>query len=213
MTVAETTSRRLIHLGGHYGDEHCLEMAWRLKRQLSRGYTHRVSAMPMPELFHAYLAVHRTARKRAARAERLGYRFEEIDRCEHADDVYAINTSMPERQGRPMADGYLERPRFTPNPMVCERHHVYTYGVLTGSRLVAYLWLYRCGDLAMISSILGHADHLPGDVMYLLVTEAIRAQTDFGGTLFYNLHSSGTDGLRYFKERLGFAPTEVAWVA
>lgn len=211
MTVAESTERRLIMLGGH-GDEHCLEMAWQLQRQLERGYTHSVSAMPMPESFDAYLAQHRTARKRAARAERLGYRFEEIDRCEHVDDVFAINTSMPERQGRPMSDGYLERPRFSPNPMRCERHHVYTYGVLTGDRLVAYLWLYRCGDLAMVSSILGHVDHLEGDVMYLLVTEAIRAQVELGGTLFYNLHSSGQDGLRFFKERLGLAPTEVAWL-
>lgn len=211
MTVAEAAQVRVITLGGH-GDAHCLEMAWRLQRQLSRGYTHRVSAMPMPDSFDRYLAGHRTARKRAARAERLGYRFEEIDRCEYVDDIYAINTSKAERQGRPMSDGYLERPRFSPNPRLCPRHHVYAYGVLTGGRLVAYVWLYRSGDLAMVSSILGHADHLDGDVMYLLVTEAIRAQTDLGGTLFYNLHSSGTDGLRYFKERLGFAPTEVAWL-
>jgi hypothetical protein len=201
-----------IDLGVAHAGPDCLEMAWKLHRQLSDGYTHRVSAMPMPSDMAAYLSAHRTARKRAARAERLGYRFAEIDRHEHEDDVFAINTSMPERQGRPMSAGYHDRPSFGANPCRCDRHHVYTYGVLTGSKLVAYLWLYRCGELAMVSSILGHADHLPGDIMYLLVTEAIRAQVDFGGTLFYNLHSSGTDGLRYFKERIGFAPTEVEWL-
>lgn len=201
-----------VDLGvGHAGPD-CLEMSWKLQRQLSDGYTHRVSAMTMPVNLSAYLAAHRTARKRAARAGRLGYRFAEIDRVEHAEDVFAINTSMPERQGRAMSAGYHDRPRFTENPIRCDRHHVYTYGVLTGDKLVAYLWLYRCGELAMVSSILGHADHLAGDVMYLLVTKAITAQSDFGGTLFYNLHSSGTDGLRYFKERFGFAPTEVEWL-
>jgi hypothetical protein len=63
----------------------------------------------------------------------------------------------------------------------------------------------------MVSSILGHAERLRDDIMYLLVTETLRDQSWFGGTAFYNLHNSGTDGLRYFKERLGFRPAEVEW--
>lgn len=189
-------------------------MAYGLHDQLSNGYTRAASVMSMPASADEYLAEHRTTRKRAARAARLGYAFGEVDRAAHEDELYAINTSAERRQGRPMSAGYRKRPTFGPNPMLCPRHHVYTYGVRSDEpALVAYLWLYRSGELAMVSSILGHADHLADDVMYLLVSGVIEAQASLGGTCFYNLHASGTDGLRFFKERLGFAPSDVEWRA
>ncbi len=190
----------------------CREMAAPLHAQLSNGYTHRVSTMPLSGEFDDYLAEHRTARKRAARAHRLGYETRVIDRRDYENDIFSVNVSAPERQGRPMTEAYRERPHFGPNPVSCAEHHVYAFGLLDErSRLWAYLWLYRCGDLALISSILGHADRLRDDVMYALVLDAIEAQIGLGGTLVYNLHASGTDGLRYFKERLGLSPTEVSW--
>jgi hypothetical protein len=60
--------------------------------------------------------------------------------------------------------------------------------------------------------ILGHGDFLRDDIMYLLVQGVIDDQAGTGGILYYNLHSSGQDGLRYFKERLGFSPANVEWV-
>lgn len=189
----------------------CLEFAWKLHKQLRTGYRHGASTMPLVP-FDEYQAAHRTARKRAARAARRGYTFATIDRTAYTDDVHRINTSTPERQGRPMSEGYKTQPVFSANPMLCPRHHVYTYGVLMpGGTLAAYLWLYRSGELAMVSSILGHANLLCDDVMYLLTSGAIREQADMGGTMFYNLHSSGTDGLRFFKARIGLEPTEVEW--
>jgi hypothetical protein len=74
--------------------------------------------------------------------------------------------------------------------------------------LVAYLWLYRAGDLALVSSILGHGNHLANDVMYLLDAGRDRREAEHGGFLVYNRHDSGTDGLRYFKERIGFEETK-----
>lgn len=207
--MIETAVR--IDLGvGHTG-AHCLDFAWQLHRQLSNGYTSGASTMPIPASLVEWRDHHRTARKRADRAKLLGYRFDRIARSEHEDAIFAINTSKDERQGRPMSDAYRSPMRFTDQKIVCPRHHVYPYGVLLDETLVAYLWLYRCGDLAMVSSILGHGDHLDADVMFLLVEGMLADQVDFGGTVFYNLHRSGTDGLRYFKERIGFAPTEVEW--
>lgn len=163
--------------------------------------------------FETWRAGHRTARKRADRASRLGYQFDkDCDWSRHADDIYAINTSLAERQGRPMSASYLEyRDRSAIPEQPCGRHRVHTYGVLQDDTLHAYLSLYRVGELAHVSMLLGHGDHLRNDVMYLLMAGVIEHQAAQGGWMFYNAWSSGTDGLRYFKTKLGFASTDIEW--
>jgi hypothetical protein len=77
--------------------------------------------------------------------------------------------------------------------------------------LAAYSWVYRAGDLALVSQILGHADRLADEIMYLLVEGIVAAESELGGFLVYNRYDSGTDGLRFFKDRCGFVPTVVEW--
>jgi hypothetical protein len=192
--------------------DRCDEFAAPLLSQLSHGYE-ECSVLPIVPRIEDWRSEHRTARKRSDRSWRLGYRFVEILRHEHADDLHAINTSTSHRQGRPMSDGYWQRPSITPDPIWgCARHGVHPYGVLSaGSALVAYLWLYRAGDLALVSQILGHADHLRNDVMYLLMQGMLERERLSPGYVVYNRHDSGTDGLRYFKERIGFERTRVVW--
>lgn len=209
--MTATMTATTIDLGCGHTDPACLSMAGRLKAQLDPKYSRAASLYRLTGNFDDWLDDHRTARKRSGRAYRLGYRFSLINRASYEDDIHAINTSMPERQGRPMGQGYQHRPTFTPLPMECPRHHVYTYGVRYGDTLAAYLWLYRSGDLAMVSSILGHADHLENNVMYLLWFGMVWNQQHLGGTVFYNLHNSGTDGLRFYKERVGLKPGNVKW--
>lgn len=204
-----------IHLEGdcNAGAE-CEQLAASTHKQLASGrYTYPCSTLKLPDSVDEHLAHHRTARKRTARAQRLGYRFEQIDRTLHEQDVYEINTSTPERQGRPMSAGYTEPVRFSKLPDYgCRRHAVNTYGVLDQHHLRAYAWVYRIGELVMFSSILGHHAHLACDVMYLLMDGVLRHERKNGpGICFYNMHSGGTDGLRYYKERWGLAPTRVDW--
>jgi hypothetical protein len=160
-------------------------------------------------------AEHRTARKRADRAGRRGYRFAPIRRHERAEEIWAINTSAEWRQGRRMAPNYAERPSSTPDPdYLCPRHAVRSYGVEdAGGTLVAYLHLYRAGELALVSQVLGHAEHLEREVMWLLFAGVIAAEHELEptGWLVYNRHDSGTDGLRFFKERIGFTEHHVEW--
>lgn len=187
----------------------CLDFAEPLLEQLGSG---RYDVCSVLDLAGDWSLDHRTARKRAARARRLGYAFSRIARHEYVDDIHAINTSLNVRQGRPMTAGYRERPSSVPDASpACPRHGVHTFGILAGSTLVAYSWIYRSGELALVSQILGHGGHLAGDVMYELVRGVIEAELELGGFLVYNRHDSGSDGLRYFKERLGFAPREVVW--
>lgn len=214
-TVA--TSTIPIDLIGDCAEAGCLKMAAEMRMKLDvPNYTVGVSLMSVPDSLEEWRAEHRTARKRADRSRRLGYRFAEIDRTEYADDILAINLSLPERQGRPMSDGYA-------NPSIgklpdypCERHNIRTYGVTyefgLGAPLVAYLTLYREHELALISMILGHGDHLRNDIMYLLFSGVVEDQAGLGGWFYYNRHDSGMDGLRYYKERQGFREATVEWL-
>lgn len=207
LAVTHTT----IGLEVHCTSEVCTQFAFPLFEQLSTGYD-ECAVLPICGV-DAWREEHRTARKRADRAERRGYRFQTIQRHERAAEIQAINLSAPERQGRPMSAGYHQPPTTTPLPdYPCARHGVRTYGIesITGT-LVAYLWLYRAGDLALVSQILGHANHLENEIMYLLVQGAVAAETNHGGYMVYNRFDSGTEGLRFFKQRCGFGPCAVEW--
>lgn len=213
MTV--TAATRAIILRGACEFPSCSEFAFPLHSQLARGNYDVCSTLTIPETIRGWRDEHRTARKRADRCARRGYTARRIVRAEHADDIYRINTSTAERQGRLMSDGYWQRPSDTVvDVSVCNRHGVHPYGVFapTGD-LVAYLFMYRSGDLALVSQILGHVDHLEAEVMYLLFECAVTFESRIGqGVVVYNRHDSGTDGLRFFKERLGFRAEQVEWL-
>lgn len=197
------------------GSGACADLAGGLYDKLNtRNYTRGVSILHLPPTYEEWRAEHRTARKRADRCARLGYRFDTIDRSEHNDAIHEINTSKQERQGRPMSAGYMRRHNHGALPEYpCARHRIHTYGVLDeGDTLRAYLSLYRVGDLALVSMILGHGAHLRNDVMYLLAAGMIEEQIPLGGFGYYNRHDSGTAGLVYYKERLGFRQEDVEWV-
>jgi hypothetical protein len=188
----------------------CADWAWRLYRQLRDGYE-ECAVLPL-EGVGVWNERHRTARKRAGRAVRRGYKFHPIQRHLYADDIYRVNTSATHRQGRRMSDGYMVPPPTIPLPDYrCQWHGVHCYGVTHEGTLVAYAFIYRAGELALVSQILGHADHLEAEVMYLLVQGVVLYESPLGGFLVYNRFDSGTDGLRFFKTRCGFDPTPVEW--
>jgi hypothetical protein len=155
-------------------------------------------------------------RQKIRRAQRDGYSFAHIDRDQYLDDIFEINTSMPVRQGRPMAESYQRRPApFGPLPdYSCLHHRIRTYGVLKDGHLVAYSWVYMVGEMCLFSTILGHGDHLKSGMMSLLVAEAAHDLMDSSGLKYamYNMHDSGSEGLRFFKEQMGFAPYRVSWM-
>ncbi len=196
---------------GHGGD--CARFANPLFLQLAEGHYDMCSVMPLPASLEEWRAEHRTARKRADRCQRLGYRFVRVQRGERADEIHGINMSADIRQGRPMSDGYRKPPPSTDDPeWMCERHGVHPYGVENADgTLVAYLWVYRAGELALVSQILGHAAHLENGIMYLLWEGMLTCEPTDDCYVVYNRHDSGTDGLRFYKERVGLMETAVAW--
>jgi hypothetical protein len=212
--VLTETLPREVELVGECAEPACVEFAAGLRDKVCDiRYQRGVSVMENPDGLEQWRAEHRTARKRAARAQRLGYWFSQVDYSQYDHDIFAINTSLASRQGRPMSPGYLE---FTKHGKLdeypCSMHRTITYGVLEADTLVAYMTLHRSGELALVSMILGHGDHLRNDVMYLLFQGMIADQAGRGGVLYYNRHDSGQDGLRYYKERVGFAEGDVEWI-
>jgi hypothetical protein len=200
-----------LELGCRHGA--CSAFAGPLYLQLSKGDYDLCSVMPLPRSVAAWREEHRTARKRSDRAERLGYRFARVRRHERTDEVYVINTSLGTRQHRPMSESYLRRPAASPDPAYpCPRHGVHPYGIEDEKgRLVAYLWLYRAGELCLVSQILGHGGFLDHGIMYLLWQGMLGAELIEPGLVVYNRHDSGTDGLRFYKERVGLDETSVRW--
>ena len=190
----------------------CGDLARPLLLQLSEGYE-ECAVLPVPGSLEAWREARRTARKRAARAYRRGYHAGPLKRETWAEDMYEINVSRSHRQGRPMASGYRRREVMSPLPdYPCGRHCVRATGVWTDNgHLVAYLMMYRVGELALVSQILGHGDHERNEIMFLLFEDALRREIDQGGVVVYNRWDSGTDGLREFKSRLGFEPAGVVW--
>lgn len=196
--------------------EICRRFSSPLYEQMSEERFSRCAAMPLPADMDEWAAGHRTARKRANRAERRGYTFHVVRREEHSDELYEINTSAERRQGRPMSESYTKRYEYSPLPdYPCERHQVRTYGVKApDGKLVAYLWLYVAGQLRLCSSIIGHAAHLENEVMYLLFRGMLETETerDPDGVVVYHTWDNGKDGLRFYKERVGLRDTPIGWM-
>jgi hypothetical protein len=204
--------REISVMGGHGGT--CAPLISSELATLAKPmYSFGVSVMPIPHSIMGHLAEHRTFRKRVLRAERLGYYVRPIDIAAEHDDIMAINTSAPERQGRPMDDSYVnkQRPSSGLPSYTCPWHEVVAYGVCRGDTVYGYAVMYRCGELLHVSQFLGHAEFLDDGIMFKLVKDILSAHEGRPGVLFYNRHDSGTDGLRWFKERIGLKAEDVKW--
>jgi hypothetical protein len=118
--------------------------------------------MALPASLEDWRAEHATARKRADKAQRLGYRFVNVLRDKVADEIFAINTSKANRQGRPMSAGYLRSHRRRPTPYIRVSGMA---SIRTASKRRTELSSHTSGSIApgssgLVSQIFGHADHL-----------------------------------------------------
>ncbi len=214
-------------LRGDTPDPHCTEYPDRFYAKFTApsrrdprigAYEDGCSILVTPPTFEAYWSAPASywMRQKVRRAGRDGFVFAPIERDQYLDDIYAINTSLPERQGRPMGDAYQQRP-LPQGPLPdfpCPRHALRQYGVLREGHLYAYAWVYVIGEMCLFSTILGHGEQMKSGIMSLLIVEAVRDLMATAGLRYamYNLHASGTDGLRFFKEQMGFHPYRVTWV-
>jgi hypothetical protein len=156
-----------------------------------------------------YLADLRYARRRVRRARRLGYAIGSFEPDERRSELLAIHSSLPQRQGRPIATAYLDA------AAVYESGPLVDYlGVFRDGTLLAYGQLRYAGEIVGLNRVMGHGDHLNDGIMFLLVAgvighvKATRPDTRY---VFYDMFFGAGAGLRAFKTHLGFRPHYVRW--
>jgi hypothetical protein len=170
-----------------------------------------VALLPLDDVAdgEAYLASRRYARRRARRADRLGYSVALFNPAARRSELLAIHASLPERQGRPIDADYLDADAtWETGPQIDY------LGVLKDDVLLAYSRVQYAGEIAGLPRIMGHGDHLDNGVMFLLMAAIVdhtKSSRPDARYVMYDTFFGAPDGLRSFKTNLGFQPYYVRW--
>src|SRR5690242_522643 len=172
---------------------------------------------PLPDRFEDYLKGKdkQTLRTNRRRSLSLEHRFDTIEPSHYLNDILAINESLQIRQGQPMDADYL----YLEQLEMWTKDKPEIYGVFDRHGVLkAYAHAPVCGEVFILSRLLGHADELENGIMYLLISEVVREMIERkyrdGMPLWamYDTFFGASPGLRFFKERLGFRPYKARWV-
>ena len=138
------------------------------------------------------------------RSMKLGLSFSEFNPNEKIEEIFTINTSSCQRQGRSMDENYSIKIESWPHDDSNRWFGVFNIE----NQLVAYLWSIEMFELNLVNRILGHSDYLKSNVMYLLLTEficeQIKQKTNENSYIMYDTFGRSNNGLVLFKKRIGF---------
>jgi hypothetical protein len=154
------------------------------------------------------------AKRKLKAARQRKYSYARIDAVSAIDQIMEINTSRPERGGKPMLPLYLDRSKF--ELIVREIGDAHVVRCPDG-KVVAYALVPNVGDVWTFDYLLGHGDHLNSGVMYLLMAHVIEEKFELAKTagnpkwLMYDTWLGANAGLRQFKAVVGFSPYWVRW--
>ncbi|WP_229421004.1 glycosyltransferase family 4 protein [Telluria antibiotica] len=160
-----------------------------------------------PERYLAEIGGKNRGASLAQRARKRGYTVAQIDRNAYVDEIHAINTSLTERQGRPMSAAYTSRTQhFDQLP-----NYRY-YGVLApGGKLVAYANMGYYGDFAALAQLMGYRNN--DGAMHLLLVDLVSSliTEKRARFLMYDTFFGASAGMQAFKRMLGFQPHYVSY--
>jgi hypothetical protein len=187
------------------------------KYKLIKNKSFGVALLNIPRKFEEYLKgkEKELTRRKIRRAKGCGFYFDCFSPIKYIDEIISINISLPFRQGIPLHKSYQD-----------SNHVKYSfqsideiYGVFDkNNTLKAYAYTPISGDVFIFSTLLGHGDDLINGIMYLLISEVIREMIERKIKLgapqwaMYDTMLGASEGLRFFKERLGFKPYRVQWI-
>lgn len=179
--------------------------------------------MPPPASFEAYLAAISPDRRydvRGRKAANRGYTARAIKPQQESRGIWEIIHSSDQRQGRPIAPMFGDRPPDYEFPSYINYEDPTYTDICCGvfapdGGLAAYLLGKRIGDHVQYDEIMGHADHIAGDVMYLLhfaFLQLCMAAESPPQCLNYGSWYSGVNafsaegGLNRWKRKVNFKP-------
>ena len=163
--------------GAPYEAERHSEYLYIPERDADKGPKILVSAvMPAPSNIEMYIQSISSKRRydiQGKKATKLGYTADVICPASRASEIWGIIHSCSSRQGRQIAPLYLNRPPdhdfSSYKPYNNPHYDDICCGVFSPSgQLAAYLLGKRVGHHVQYDEIMGHAEHLHNDVMYLL---------------------------------------------
>jgi hypothetical protein len=181
-----------------------------------RRETHGVALCELPSSFDEYFAaIEGSARRNHRKAARTGHEVREFAYRDHRDDVHAIVGSSSSRQGQLPPD-FMGEVLEHANPSSIDPTHAYRhFGVFRDGALLAFADLFVAGEVAMLTTILGHAGHQSdGIVPQLIIEMARRILNEHPTARFYTYgtYFGASEGLRRFKRRFRFSPHRIEWV-
>jgi hypothetical protein len=152
------------------------------------------------------------SRNMIRKARKLGYVFQPLGPVEFGDDIHAIRTSDPMRQGRPIPEYFYTNPPtyvISYSGVGCALHTEKFFGVFKDGRLVSYITLFMFGEFAQVNHILCHKEHVASGVMNLnimhMVDELIRNDGHVKAVNYMYL-SEANVGIDVFRRSVGFRP-------
>ena len=179
--------------------------------------------MPTPTTVEDYLATISPDRRydvRGKKAANRGYTARAIKPQEQSHGIWEILHSSDQRQGRPIAPMFGDRPPQYDFPSYIDYGDPDYDDICCGvfapdGGLAAYLLGKRVGDHVQYDEIMGHADHIASDVMYLLhfaFLQLCMASEKPPPCLNYGSWYSGANafspegGLNRWKRKVNFKP-------
>jgi len=131
------------------------------------------------------------------------------ERNNRRNELYAINTSADERQGK-MAEEYFQYPEKVPS-FACPYHFHKTYGVFSPDHSwIGYMYPRFCGEVVRTYKILGHRGFMGrNNFMIQLMFDVVRDLMEHHPAVKYfeyHLMHVGNKGLQEWKKHTGFEP-------
>jgi len=183
---------------------------------LIRFLEYGVAMCPMPEDHDKYWAsLDGSARRNVRKAIKLDYQFERIDYNARLGEINAILRSATTRQGEMDADFLARGAKPINDPPSRDNCHDYVYfGVLKDDTVVAYAGCFVAGEILMIHTIFGHAEHQSNGVVPMLI-DGIAAEIyrSYPAVRYYAYDKwfGASPNLRRFKQKFRFLPHRVHW--